>query len=674
MSSRVGEHQKGLYKGRMVYFPSCRDTVLASQSQRTALLLLYLIMSQDLFTFTSARASIKIEDHDVIFTKVGETVVSTKYVQIFLPQNISAIEQEVDQLQNTVRRRMVQETQHGYLSRPRDDRTDFLSDGSRTGTRLYSFLSQVNFQLETIRGRCTKMRTAFQDLNPHPTKAKRFIITMIVAAIALTATAGAITAGVTWNEISKNREELATLAEATEDVAEATQRLGETPWEIAKLMEKTTHLMEKFTHTARDEEERNALTATVRALERRISTIETGFTAAMAKRLAIQVLNTFDFGKLSKDVKWKAEKLGMIPIARFGSDWTQFETTWLSSEYGFDIITHVPVMDSGAGLDLYRFANIPITIGQEDKQLHVTLHKGEAQYIASDTDRSMFKTMTLADLQQCNVLGNFYMCDTQNVVYTNKALTSQKHFTGRDQDFCLFALITYDNEMAVKYCDLSISHPRDTVVMVGPHKFASYYSEGHLGQMRCRDKPHQVQTVTFQGLQTIEIPPNCHVTTDTAKFEPSDNIYSRHEHTWQVSYKWPAANFRRLSNLTSTQWDELVQEAHAIVTHTKKAVDLDDAINRIQAVKAHLRPLGGISTPHAIGAVIGGFSITSIAVMLALALGIYNLLRQRKGLTPITLTTVAAPTNPPVIRMDDIAQSVAQSHNAYARTKTDIFS
>ena len=102
----------------------------------------------------------------------------------------------------------------------------------------------------------------------------------------------------------------------------------------------------------------------------------------------------------------------MTLVSKFQSDLTQQKASFAATIDGFDIIVHVPAFPHGAEMNIYRHLGLPLPV-DHTHQMFVTT---PFQYLAINSDGTLFKAMSAADLRTCKQLGEFYACGRDSVV------------------------------------------------------------------------------------------------------------------------------------------------------------------------------------------------------------------------------------------------------------------
>jgi hypothetical protein len=463
---------------------------------------------------------------------------------------------------------------------------------------------------------------------------------MVVALTVLMAVLAGSIYGAVYNaqEVQHMAKNVNTLSAAEAANIRETQGQAESHKELAKFVSEATRITADdfllLTETGWDR-------ATVDLAERRVTMLEEAINGMLQGHLVPAALNDVDVRRTSEGITSYAQSMGMQPLAKYYADYMQMETSFYSTEEGFKLFIHIPLMHKGSELRIFRHARVPIPVGHG---FQVTL-ESEKEFLAISSDDSLFRAMTANELAECTRKGDFFACKVGNVV--RRAPRTKKGTFGKDPDLCLWSLYTQSYSIAKQTCITYVNQAPDTVVQLSANRFVIFNAEPHQARMDCRNNSiaHR-KRFTVHGITDINIPAGCTVNTDSHAFSASDVAFTRPADHWAVEYAWPQQPRQLLNGLNLDYLNNITMKTNILGNSSR--IPLEHVLERISA----LNPMPvqeGMSFPTLSWMPHSGLGLTFIVAMVALVLTIWQLCRKNK----LDLPPVFIPTAPLQRAMDN---------------------
>lgn len=257
------------------------------------------------------------------------------------------------------------------------------------------------------------------------------------------------------------------------------------------------------------------------------------------KRLSPLIMQPNAMGTALSEIREEARKQGFQLLAKTVADIYQCEVSFLTTDTGFELFVHVPLAKDDEILNLHLHLPIPIEL-PNDKML---LIKPPQRLIATDAQKSVFRTMEPGDLTACKQMGGIYLCDNSNLVRVTDGLE------GLDEpNACAFHLLKSNFEAIQRICPMVITDPINDAIAVTPSEFYFMSVTDHQADVFC-GKIHQrsfpARRVTHQ-----KITPGCTAKTRSHTVTAAVDVLPKGV---PVAYNWPDSNAFVLRNLTPEQ-------------------------------------------------------------------------------------------------------------------------
>ena len=349
------------------------------------------------------------------------------------------------------------------------------------------------------------------------------------------------------------------------------EHLGQSQSAIMHLLNKAIQL---YDHNWADYRDGIATTVVLDAVERRLGMFDHALACGLDRRVSPAHFLDVDLPRTAARIERHALALGMVPLAHHVSDWLQFEASLVATDYGLDVIMHVPMYDPSSLLHIYRFHPLPIPL---DHGLHLQLDPAPFTHLAIDASSSYFRALSLAQISACRQIGLFRLCDLGSVVRIAPDQSTSAAIAHIDPELCLWALFSRDFKTAGTVCDSNIGVATSAMAQVGPRTFASYSTTAHRGMVTCHNSSNPHLAFTVNGLKKVTIPFGCWAETDTHRFTAADHSLSRTADTFSLSYDWETPISLLTRNLNITAFAELRNESRTLVGQVDALVSLNHA-------------------------------------------------------------------------------------------------
>ena len=370
------------------------------------------------------------------------------------------------------------------------------------------------------------------------------------------------------------------------------ENIGHSQSAIAHFLDKAVAL---YDHRWSDYRDGIATTIVLDAIERRLAVFDNAIACGLDRRVSPEHFLDVDLPRTAARIERHGLALGMVPLANHVSDWLQFEATLVATDYGLDVLMHVPLYDPSSLLHIYRFHPLPVPL---EHGLHLSIDPAPYTHLAIDQTGEYYKALSLAELSACRKIGLFRLCDLGSVVRLSPARAANvpEGPPHADPELCLWALFSRDFATAGSACNSHLAFAHSAMAQVGPRSFASYSTTAHRGTITCHNSSNPHMAFTVNGLKKVTIPFGCWAETDTHRFTAADHSLTRQEDTFSVSYDWETPIGLLTRNLNLTAFVSLHNESSALVGQVDNAISLNHAAAmvetaRLAAIKEDPTPL-----------------------------------------------------------------------------------
>ena len=249
------------------------------------------------------------------------------------------------------------------------------------------------------------------------------------------------------------------------------------------------------------------------------------------------VLSSAGAISVHEQIRGQAKLQNLRPIINTPQQLSQMKTHFTYTSQGIEIIVDVPLISPDNVFELQKFNPIPISLSSKAYVQLVSdfpivgLGKKDVNH------RSLFIEMSFADLDQCERLGDLFLCTRQRIVKKSNAPS------------CIYSLYYSDHERAEHSCQINLKgHKHDQSVDTGPNSFVYYSTQSSVSTITCQN--HSVSHhQKLKGLSEINVPSRCKAETSQFVLYPQSELYQEGPHK---SFTWSSnPSLALLANDTS---------------------------------------------------------------------------------------------------------------------------
>ena len=281
------------------------------------------------------------------------------------------------------------------------------------------------------------------------------------------------------------------------------------------------------------------------------------------------VLSSAGAVSVYEQIKGQAELQNLRPIVNTPQQLSQMKPHFTYTSQGIEIVVDVPLISPDNVFELQKFNPIPISLSSKAYVQLISdfpivgLGKKDVNH------RSLFIEMSFADLDQCEKLGDLFLCTRQRIVKKSNAPS------------CIYSLYYSDHERAEHSCQINLKgHKHDQSVDTGPNSFVYYSTQSSVYTITCQN--HSVSNhQKLKGLSEINVPSGCKAETSQFVLYPQSELYQEGPHK---SFTWSSnPSLALLANDTSIV--EL-EDALEVASKTPGAPPLDpESFQRLQELR-----------------------------------------------------------------------------------------
>ena len=462
------------------------------------------------------------------FTKIGKTTHVLDFVNLKLEIDIVGTRALLEQLWKAM---------------------DRMHKRMRSPTVPYQFVEYHRLKMvrvEELIDECDTF-TALKDTVDADAKArdKRFVFTLIAVLAAAAVTAFGV---YTVSEITALNRKTRSISEVAAEVIDVQQEFGSAEVNLEGHVQRTIRMSDDLALTVRNLAYSTQTEHTVSALERKMATVREIITAAMYQRLAPAAMQQRQFKFFLQTLQMESRKRGFQLLVSRTADLLQCSTSFIMTDVGINIITHVPSSPLEAVLDMYKFIPLPIPVHD---QYHAILGITDT-VLAIAPSQVIFRSLTAFDLSQCNKLGEYFICHDGNVM--RKALPAMKTLT-TDSGVCMYSLFTQNFEVAATACDVYIAPAQSTVQQISTNSFVTFSDRSFTGSLQCLNGDTNVTSIKFYAnrMQPVTLPPGCILDSEQHVFSSGDRARTR---SWSVNISIPQQQFQLTGDLNFSSFHE----------------------------------------------------------------------------------------------------------------------
>jgi hypothetical protein len=530
----------------------------------------------------------------VFFQHVGQTVHTLEYANIRIHLDISTLFKDINKLRDAMGEYRNAEPRHKWNNEDhRYIQKELLIQRCEILKTELDFMSMLKQQAHT---------------STAPTRNRRFVIEGILIGLAVALTAGAAYSFYRADELYKMNHMVNTLSTDMLTDLHETKRLGNTEAVLDQYVTAVANISKMY---YADFEKNRIDESAVYMAERRVNLFKEVIVAAMDNRIAPSLMHDINMPKMFKEAEEYAAANGLEIMAKFQSDFFQLDASFQAAPDGFYIFVHLPMYEPDTVMNVFRHMRLPFPL--PDTSFHLAIDS-TMEYIAVNSDATLFRGMTEAEIESCSHKGPYYFCTRGNMVRRAPGPEQREAYfnkNSKDAELCLFALFTHDYPLAKYVCDVQLGRTPSAVAMLSPNEFAVYTQTPHKGSVNCRD-PHSKQARTFHaaGITTVKLDPGCVAYTNDHVFAPLDVAFSDDAAKYRVAYHWPFTPEEMAKGLNVSRFEELISR-HKRDLLNQTRINLDDAIASMTELESLDSPvfdwLG--NTPNGIFMLLAGLAL-----------------------------------------------------------------
>ena len=159
-------------------------------------------------------------------------------------------------------------------------------------------------------------------------------------------------------------------------------------------------------------------------------------------------------------------------------------------------------------LTLYRYIPVPLPINK-----HFLYFQPEHLYVASNTDKSLMRTLTSESFKACNKIHGVYYCNEGNS-FMKQPLN------------CLSSLFERHEHDIVAQCPIQLTDPHDMAIQISFDHAIVYHEKANEMALSCALATPVLSTYTFRGLQRFKIPPSCQLESANLLIHGMEQFYT----------------------------------------------------------------------------------------------------------------------------------------------------
>ena len=327
-------------------------------------------------------------------------------------------------------------------------------------------------------------------------------------------------------------------------------------------------------------------------------------TAVNAHRLHPKLVEFSALDKAFQKLTKTANKKGYVVFTNDARAAFQMEASYMWAEQGFVVVVHVPMALPVNRFALFHFRELPIRIdGIVVKILP------DREYLAINRDKTYYMSLSADEVAGCDKYHETRFCHNLQVARSVKSPD------------CLVLLYNNNYKEALKKCRVVIQKPTDEAISRGGNAFTVYVDEAKSGRITCLNSTYVDFPV--HGFQDLQVDDGCWADVGGLRLFTSSRLPTE---TVRPTYKWPIPVDDLLSNMTSTDIQEIIENLKGVGEEPK---ELHELKTKLMAYKAIRKQEGPIMT-HRWSQQIG-LGTTAVVAMLIFILGVAIYCRAKRN-------------------------------------------
>lgn len=510
---------------------------------------------------------------DFAFRHVGSTVHALTHASIRINVDIAGVIELTQVLQEKVKEIADNYRKSYKKASPFMDKTLF-KDTNKTIRELEKRLNEAVKRLQfyhSLKDQVFNLKSGGRN--------KRFIFTLTVV-LATLAVGAAVTAfGMYhYSEISRLERDSGIIARDAATIGDAVVNNSRRIDELEMQAQELTAITQETDVHLHTQKAIATIQAAIARVDHRIQNIAMVIAAMASKHVAPSALEALDLKEVARQAEEQATSKGFKVLINHSMDLIQCRSSFISTETGYALFIHLPLAREDTLMQVYQFVPLPIPV--HDK-LHLAIDSSK-DVIAINNEKTRFSAMSSTDLAACEMIGQFYFCNNNNV-----ARKSNFNLKGKDEDMCLLALHAQRIDTIKSTCKWRINVLENIAIQLSPKRFVMYNEQPHQGRLHCpQQEGSPDRTFTAHHTTTLEIPADCFLETDSHILYGAEELFSRE---WDVTWSWPTGLDDITEGINFTEVHRLTQQLDSPLAN-KSHFTLDNAIASLKHMP-HRAPL-----------------------------------------------------------------------------------
>jgi Baculovirus F protein len=298
---------------------------------------------------------------------------------------------------------------------------------------------------------------------------------------------------------------------------------------------------------------------------KQVDHVVTNMDLLLDHRISLTIFEPQQMNMLLAQIRKETEDAGYEILAKTEAEIFQSKATHAMVIDGFLAFISIPIAHKDDHMTLYEYVPVPVVL---DDDHHLTFTPSHPVIAISD-DKESFRTLTLAELNQCERIGELHLCPNANVV-AKKDLTVI--YDGqRNSDLCAWFLYDYQYQDAARACELRVHAPTDGAYHLSGPEYIFVVTKAQKVTIACPGEPDMFDQVLH--IKRVTVGAGCTATSTHHVVTGMAELYSEEA---LISYKWPysLADLRHGLNLTQLSIIEERNDPDVNIPEEKNALVL----------------------------------------------------------------------------------------------------
>ena len=563
-------------------------------------------------------------DHYLVFDQVGLMASSTTYTHIMLPVNFSAIYEQIDTVEKTIKIKFKDQQLSASKLYNNQGYWNKLSLEEQTRRTLIALLRRLKIarsKIDTLSEILPQVvapkphRIHRESPLPEPplpqtdsfthidhptlTRHRRWILQVLSGVVG---TFMGLYTNYQLKTIANKVQDLETtqdlLIHLTKEHTDQIQKLTDTTTKIYDALVAYTNLNPQIIYVEFDE--------VISDIEEKVDRIINLIQQLQHRRLAIDWLSKDQLLLLHDSVLTYTQERNYALLTANPSDYFQLELSYLRNKDGVVLLLHVPCTTTPDLMTIMRYIPFPIPLGTHtfhtpysveqalatqtnphfDPNLHAinqTLTKREALYLVAEADliaingNSRYRLLTQSDFAACIQRNHIYLCDKQQILGTNLLQT------------CLGSLYHKDPSGVKTNCKFERRPLREEVFQISINEFLVFSPSPYVSRVHCNNGTSF--TADFGQTTRLQIPNGCGITLKSHELMVEESIQvplPASVTTWRWDpLSLPADLLQNLPHLDSTLYN-LSQTMETLIKDNSSRLAVSKLSSKLSSLQTRL--------------------------------------------------------------------------------------